>query len=464
MHSWIVDHLKTHFDTIQVHLGNDESLRVSALAAAKLKGDVEVSFGLVSSNAAADSLPCVVISIETEDTGDIQTRIRAGAQNEAQFCLSARSEDWQAFFTSNEKLVRPYQSFWGMLRVLGPQHKEVCAIGDTTAFARYARVWRISLDRIRDAVNEVPILQPGTATVMAEHEDTEEDSVVGRYTCINHSEYGKVKIFYEMAGHGPEVLVFLHTAGSDSRQYHSLMNNKTLQEQCTMIAFDLPAHGRSSLGTKQYPESYALTEESYIESIDLFLQKLKMRNVVLCGASMAGHICIAAAIRAQELSVRGVIPCEGCAHLPFSQPIYEIRGNDSSILDPERVCGMIAPTSPEYYKQQIWWQYSSQGAGVFSGDLKFYFKGWDGRGRVENIDTETCPVYMLTGEYDYSCTVEASKETAAMIKGAVFEEMKGLGHFPLTENPTAVLPYLMRAIDHIQAHWHNKKSVANDMG
>ena len=58
---------------------------------------------------------------------------------------------------------------------------------------------------------------------------------------------------------------------------------------------------------------------------------------------------------------------------------------------------------------------------------------------------------MLTGEYDYSCTPEVSRETAAMIKGAVFEEMKGLGHFPLTENPKKVFPYLMRAIEGIQA-------------
>lgn len=42
---------------------------------------------------------------------------------------------------------------------------------------------------------------------------------------------------------------------------------------------------------------------------------------------------------------------------------------------------------------------------------------------------------MLTGEYDYSCTTEASKATADKIPGAVFEPMKDLGHFPLTENP-----------------------------
>ena len=57
---------------------------------------------------------------------------------------------------------------------------------------------------------------------------------------------------------------------------------------------------------------------------------------------------------------------------------------------------------------------------------------------------------MLTGEYDYSCSVEASKATADKIPGAVFEPMENLGHFPLTENPQAVLPYLLRALEFIQ--------------
>lgn len=74
----------------------------------------------------------------------------------------------------------------------------------------------------------------------------------------------------------------------------------------------------------------------------------------------------------------------------------------------------------------------------------------DGRGRVEKIDTTFCPVYMLTGEYDYSCTTDASKATADKIPGAVFEPMKNLGHFPLTENPKLVSPYLLRALDFIE--------------
>jgi len=444
--------LEPLFERLSSTLDDDYELAAAARASVPGERNDSITFGIVSSDANDPSKECIVMKL-TVDKDRVQSKLGITGEDDTDFVLHARLEDWKAFFAPKDQLVRPYQSYWGMLRVLGRLHKEVRVSGDTTAFARHNRVWRIALDRMRDVVSGEDISRNIPDVPLPEDEETEELAVTGKYTWINHSEYGKVKLFYETSGSGPQIMLFLHTAGSDSRQHHSLMGNLTLQQKCTMYAFDLPAHGRSSLGTRQIPESYALTEQSYLESISLVIKKLGLAasdNLILCGASMAGHVCLAAAIQARDLGVRGVIPCEGCAHLPFSQPIYEIKGSDSAILDPERVCGMIAPTSPEYYRRQIWWQYSSQGTGVFAGDLKFYFKGWDGRDRLGSVDTGFCPVYMLTGEYDYSCTTEASAETAAMIPGAEFEAMKGLGHFPLTENPKAVLPYLLRAIEGIQ--------------
>ena len=87
---------------------------------------------------------------------------------------------------------------------------------------------------------------------------------------------------------------------------------------------------------------------------------------------------------------------------------------------------------------------------IFHGDLDFYFGGWDGRARVASIDTNSCPVYMLTGEYDWSNTPEMAQKTADKIPGAKHKAMPGLGHFPATENPKAFVPYLLEAIEHIQ--------------
>ena len=358
----------------------------------------------------------------------------------ALFSLSARSEDWEQFFAPVPKA--PYQSYWGMLRVLG-QNRGVSISGDVTAFGMYARIWRMTLDLVRDSVRG-PLEE-------ADIDEAGDDAVVGRYVWIDCPGWGKSRIFYEAAGDGPQDILFLHTAGADSQQYHSLMNNEELRKRCTMYAFDLPGHGRSRLGSKQIIEGHTNDEEAYVGSIRLVIEKLKLNSPVVCGASMAGHVCLAVAIHAATMNVSGVIPLEATDHLPLDQPIYEMTG-DESVLNPERVCGMTAPTSPAMYKRLIWWNYSSQGARIFQGDLKFYFRGWDGRGRVEKIDTQRCPVYMLTGEYDYSCTPEASEATAKKIPGASFAVMKGLGHFPATENPPAFVPHLLRGLNHIQEH------------
>jgi pimeloyl-ACP methyl ester carboxylesterase len=56
---------------------------------------------------------------------------------------------------------------------------------------------------------------------------------------------------------------------------------------------------------------------------------------------------------------------------------------------------------------------------------------------------------MLTGEYDYSCTPEASCDTAAKIPGAELTVMEGLGHFPMSEDPAAFRSYLTPVLDRI---------------
>jgi pimeloyl-ACP methyl ester carboxylesterase len=324
----------------------------------------------------------------------------------------------------------------------------VQVLGDTVAFANSARVWRLFLEEIRTVVNgqgkkdeHVPV--PDV--------DEEYDAIFGRYVWTNTPLWGKSRGFCEYAGSGPEHVLFLHTAGSDSRQYHALMNERHLRQRCTMYTFDLPGHGRSDLGTRQQIGDFKCDEEAYVDTIKQAIQRLKLHRPIVCGASMPGQVSLAVALRASELAVSGVISCEACEHLSRYPAIYGYSDIAKSILNPEAVCGMMSPTAPAANKRLVWWSYSSQGTGVLKGDLTFYFQGWDGRGRMEQIDTKVCPVYMLTGEYDYSCTPAVSKATADQIPGAIFETMEGLGHFPATENPTQFLPYLIKALDHIEA-------------
>ena len=62
--------------------------------------------------------------------------------------------------------------------------------------------------------------------------------------------------------------------------------------------------------------------------------------------------------------------------------------------------------------------YMQGGPGVFKGDLYFYRVDGDLREKVKKIDTRVCPLYLLTGEYDFSCTAEDTLRTAAQIQAS----------------------------------------------
>src|SRR6516162_4594884 len=75
----------------------------------------------------------------------------------------------------------------------------------------------------------------------------------------------------------------------------------------------------------------------------------------------------------------------------------------------------------------------------------------DIRSRVADIDTGRCPLFLLSGEYDYSCTPEETLGVATRIPGCEATIMKGLGHFPMSENPGEFLKYLLPVLERIAA-------------
>jgi pimeloyl-ACP methyl ester carboxylesterase len=90
------------------------------------------------------------------------------------------------------------------------------------------------------------------------------------------------------------------------------------------------------------------------------------------------------------------------------------------------------------------------GPGVFKGDLNFHMVDGDIRDRVGRIDIKRCPLFLLTGEYDYSCTSEGTLDVARRT-GAPASIMQDLGHFPMSENPEKFISYLLPVLEKIRA-------------
>jgi len=198
------------------------------------------------------------------------------------------------------------------------------------------------------------------------------------------------------------------------------------------------------------PEEYALTSSFYLDSIRAFIDALELDRPVVMGCSMGGRVVVRLAQSCGE-QLRGVIGLEGSDHPSpwyvnswLDRPEF-LRGDFCAAL----VSGLVAPQSPDEYRWETLWHYCQSGPEVFKGDMHFYRTDSEYRDETATIDTERCPVYLLTGEYDYSCTPEASAATAAKIDGAKLTVMEGLGHFPMSEDPEHFTRYLYPVLDEI---------------
>src|SRR3979490_491135 len=229
------------------------------------------------------------------------------------------------------------------------------------------------------------------------------EPMVGRYV---HVEIDREmhRIYFEESGAGIP-LVCLHTAGSDGRQWRHPLAAGAVSEKIPHIAVAMPSRG-------------ALV--------------LNLRSDHAAG-------------------FRALIGLEAA---DFQAPWYDTTWLNRPDVHGGEVCaalvsGLIAPQSPEVSRNETLWAYKRGGPGVFKGDLYFYRVDGDLRGRVETIDTRVCPLYLLTGEYDFSCTPEDTTRTAAAIAGARVTIMEQLGHFPMSENPEQFRRYIAPVLGEI---------------
>jgi pimeloyl-ACP methyl ester carboxylesterase len=260
------------------------------------------------------------------------------------------------------------------------------------------------------------------------------------------------RVYFEEAGQGIP-LVCLHTAGADNRQFRHLLNDEAVTRHFRVLAFDMPWHGKSLPPAGWQGEEYRLTTEAYVDLILAFCAALGLERPVVLGCSIGGKIVLELA-RAHPERFRALIGLESAAYQP---PWYDDTGwlHRPDVHGGEvagaLMSGLIAPQSPDETRWETLWGYMQGGPGVFKGDLHFYRVDGDFRDRVGQIDTTRCPLYLLTGEYDFSCTPEDTRLTAEKIPGARFTVMTEIGHFPMAENPTQFRRYLLPVLDGIRA-------------
>ena len=276
------------------------------------------------------------------------------------------------------------------------------------------------------------------------------EPIVGRYMTIGLG--GRAhRIYFEEAGQGIP-LVCLHTAGADGRQFRHLMVDDEVTSHFRVLAFDMPWHGKSLPPQGWESEEYRLTTAGYTEMIVAFCHALDLDHPVVMGCSIGGRIVLSLAIEHASM-FRALIGLEAA---DFQSPWYDTTWLNRPDVHGGEVCaalvsGLIAPQSPDETRHETLWMYKQSGPGVFKGDLYFYRVDGDLRAKVGGIDTGACPLYLLTGEYDFSCSPDDTRRTAEKIRRAEVTIMREVGHFPMSENPRQFRRYILPVLEKIRS-------------
>lgn len=314
-----------------------------------------------------------------------------------------------------------------------------CVNGDRVAWAQYSTILDRVLEALRGRVcgarparNHNPTLGSGRSPI------------VGGYVQLSVGGVAR-RIYFESAGQGQTVLC-LHTAGSDSRQFRYLLEDEELTSRYRFVAFDLPWHGRSDPPEDWATTTYALETGTYAETILAFMDELGLDRPILMGCSMGGAIALyMASCHGGRFS--GVCALEGGLGNPgrFVPWTNHLEVDHSHFLT-SWVGGLMAPSSPSGPRNQTLWGYAQSGPGVYQGDTYFY--STDLPKQAAALTPATCPLWVFNGEYDYSATTEMSREAATRLGGELVE-MKGSGHFPMSEDPVVFRSYLLPVLDKI---------------
>ena len=276
------------------------------------------------------------------------------------------------------------------------------------------------------------------------------DEVIGRYVELELSD-DSVRVYYEEAGSGIPLLC-LHTAGSDGRQYREVIRDDAVTSRFRVIVPDMPWHGKSSPPVGWQEREYRLSTEDYLRYILVFMEALELDRPLVMGCSIGGRVVLHLALRHQD-RIGGVIGLQSGldagadVYNPEDLSHFHRHDMHAGYTAAGWMAALIAPQSPDSHRWETLWHYSAGGPGVFKGDLYFYSYDGDLRNQALSVDTEKCPVYLLSGEYDWSAPADGAEEIAQRIPGAYFKKMLAMGHFPMSENPEKFLEYLSVVLD-----------------
>lgn len=233
------------------------------------------------------------------------------------------------------------------------------------------------------------------------------------------------KISYRIAGREKKpAVVLIHGAAGDSRLYEGQIN--ALGEAFTVIAPDLPAHGRSE--HKEIPRL-----DDYVDAVMDVLSNENADSAVIAGHSMGGGIALEIYKR-HPARVEGLIFVSAAAVLPVSQVVFDVFDQDYAAF-----CGFLVKLSygrgaSEELKKAALEELDRMDRGVIKNDFVIC-NGFDYRPMLSDIKV---PCLIMANRNDKMVPGEYVRELADGISDSTLIIYDTEGHMPFLENTDQV--------------------------
>ena len=234
-----------------------------------------------------------------------------------------------------------------------------------------------------------------------------------------------VRIHYETAGKGRPALLLVHCWTCDSTFWKDQVARLSRNRQ--VVTLDLAGHGRSGRTRKDY------TMEAFGEDVKAVADELKLDRMVLVGHSMGGAVILEAA-KLLGGRVVGLVPIDTLVDVEQSSDPKETdavmakmqadyEGQTTTFIRQY----LFAPTTPPAVAERIVAQTTRFPAEIAISALR---NNWNYKA-APAFDVIKVPIVAVNGDR-FPTNFDANRRHAPQFDALI---MKGVGHYPMLEDP-----------------------------
>ncbi|MBT0813173.1 alpha/beta hydrolase [Litoribacter ruber] len=241
----------------------------------------------------------------------------------------------------------------------------------------------------------------------------------------------EVEINYFQDGQGTLTLLFLHGWCIDGTYWEKQV--EYFAHQYNVYAIDLPGFGKSKAERANW------TIEEYANDVTIFIDQLKLQNVVIVGHSMAGEIMLEIAMN-QHPSIKGIVGVDNFKFIDVEFtpeqmkqmadffPMLEKDFKNSATVYADMM--LFHPTTPEEVKERVKHDFANTdsviGYGTFMNQMQYAHSD------AQRLEMLNFKLYLINSDA-YPTNLTGLKNHCK--SGFQVETIAGTGHFPMIEKP-----------------------------